>query len=645
MRKYDNTGDGDQINIENVGQYNAAPSAPRNPVLAKLLGVVKQEIKERLAQSLHQAVEAELLNLGKVLEPCQVCNPWTMEMSAQERPSQQLSSEMTIAQVFELSEVGQKLLILGEPGSGKTITLLELAQSLVEKALKDSDAPIPMLVNLSSWKDSQQPFFDWLVGKIKSKYGVRQELGRQFLIQNQLLPFLDGLDEVPPGLQESCALGLNAWLTGDMEQQPIGAVVCCRRKEYEEIVCKRLVLQNSVELQPLNDRQIETYLTQLQLGTVRECVQASPQLQDLLRKPLFLAVFGFVAPQFDFSEWQRHATDAERMEYLFDRYWDAAMDKALLDAKSQDQGVLSKTYDKRILPHRKKVRRAIVFAAKAMEQESQTELLIEKIQPTWLQNKRQQLLYQSIVGLNGGLIAGLIGGLIGGLTVGLIVALTVGMVGVLKADIEPVEAIKISISRQAQRETLSSLRKNLIVGLMVALTVGLTVGLSYWLSYSRRVGLMVGLSYGIGLLMVMLSVWLIRGLKADIEDRISPNQGIKNSRQNVLLLTGTALLTAILFKLLLEHLLAGKISPLEISFIVSGPLIPWIWLSFYEGGGLALCQHIALRIVFAWNGYAPYRYDKLLDYCTERLLLQRIGGRYRFMHKLLQEHFAKMSLD
>lgn len=40
MRKYDNTGKGDQINIESVGQYNAAPSAPRDPILAKLLGIV-----------------------------------------------------------------------------------------------------------------------------------------------------------------------------------------------------------------------------------------------------------------------------------------------------------------------------------------------------------------------------------------------------------------------------------------------------------------------------------------------------------------------------------------------------------------------------------------------------------------------------
>jgi hypothetical protein len=83
----------------------------------------------------------------------------------------------------------------------------------------------------------------------------------------------------------------------------------------------------------------------------------------------------------------------------------------------------------------------------------------------------------------------------------------------------------------------------------------------------------------------------------------------------------------------------------QILAIVAASSICFIWFSFYSGGGLALLQHISLRIVLACHGYAPYRYDKLLDYCTERLLLQRIGGRYRFMHKLLQEHFAKMPLD
>jgi hypothetical protein len=70
-----------------------------------------------------------------------------------------------------------------------------------------------------------------------------------------------------------------------------------------------------------------------------------------------------------------------------------------------------------------------------------------------------------------------------------------------------------------------------------------------------------------------------------------------------------------------------------------------VWQSFQEAGGQALIQHVALRLVLWSNGYAPPRYDLLLNYCTERLLLQRIGGRYRFMHRTLQEYFARMEVD
>jgi predicted NACHT family NTPase len=185
----------------------------RDPVLKTLLGTVQHEVKERLAQSLHRVVEATLLNLGKALEPHQVRSPWAIEMSVQNHSLPLLPPEMTIAQLFELPDVAQKLLILGEPGSGKTTTYLELAQTLVGKALENSDAPIPVLVNLSSWKDPQQSIFDWLVRELKSKYGIRQELGRQFLVQKNLLSFLDGLDEVAPSRQKACAIGLNTWLT------------------------------------------------------------------------------------------------------------------------------------------------------------------------------------------------------------------------------------------------------------------------------------------------------------------------------------------------------------------------------------------------------------------------------------------------
>lgn len=47
-------------------------------------------------------------------------------------PEQELAPETSIVSVFQRDEVDQRLLILGEPGSGKTTYLLELAWDLVQ---------------------------------------------------------------------------------------------------------------------------------------------------------------------------------------------------------------------------------------------------------------------------------------------------------------------------------------------------------------------------------------------------------------------------------------------------------------------------------------------------------------------------------
>ena len=40
------------------------------------------------------------------------------------------------------------------------------------------------------------------------------------------------------------------------------------------------------------------------------------------------------------------------------------------------------------------------------------------------------------------------------------------------------------------------------------------------------------------------------------------------------------------------------------------------------------------------RGVIPWHYARFLDYTTERMFLQRVGGRYRFIHDLLRDHFA-----
>lgn len=60
--------------------------------------------------------------------------------------------------------------------------------------------------------------------------------------------------------------------------------------------------------------------------------------------------------------------------------------------------------------------------------------------------------------------------------------------------------------------------------------------------------------------------------------------------------------------------------------------------------GTPAIKHFVLRVILWANGYAPWNYAKFLNYCTNRLFLQRVGGGYRFMHDLLRQHFANYSV-
>ena len=243
-----------------------------------------------------------------------------------------------------------------------------------------------------------------------------------------------------------------------------------------------------------------------------------------------------------------------------------------------------------------------------------------------------------IFGLIGGLIFGLIGGLmfrlVFGLSVGLIFGLIFGLVFGLGVqlniglrgglhEIQPVEAIQIPISREAILKMFYSFKQSLIFGLIGGLIFGLIGGLIFG---------------------------LIGGLKDSITMREKPNQGINNSLQNMLKIILVAIIMSVMalpFKLGMEKAVntIPNLEQSQSSALVAGLLFSLIWFSFEAGGGQALLQHIALRIVMALHNYAPYRYDRFLDHATKHRFIQRVGGRYRFMHDLLRKHFAQMPLS
>lgn len=59
-------------------------------------------------------------------------------------------------------------------------------------------------------------------------------------------------------------------------------------------------------------------------------------------------------------------------------------------------------------------------------------------------------------------------------------------------------------------------------------------------------------------------------------------------------------------------------------------------------GGKAVIQHFVLRGVLCLTDDYPWDYARFLKYVEELMFMYKVGGRYQFIHDLLQKHFAAM---
>ncbi len=634
------------------------PGVPnREEKQRKLLAAVTYDVVHQLEQQLLTSVP---INLKKEMQPDQVTPLWTNKMGAKLREI--LPETTRILDVFNRKGIGGKFLILGTPGSGKTTTLLELAGFLLKSAKEDSNKPIPVIFNLSSWKSDKQSLAKWLIAELnsKSKYRVPINIGKKWLEDNKLVLMLDGLDELKPNLQQPCFTAINEFLEESPHQY---LVVSCRRKEYENLVeaCETPIkLNGAICLKPLTNIQILDYLTATNHGKLWQAIKGDLALLKLVRTPLLLSVTILAYQEVSVEQWQQQNTREVRIKFLLDTYVLRMLNKKIDSA----------VYVNKKPPNARKTRLCLIWLAQQLQREAQTEFLIEEIQSSWLATVVQRRIYHWGSSLLLVLIFWLFFGLIFGLTVGLFFGLFVGLfVGLffrLKREIEPIETLNWSwekakidlllvpmlalilalfgnysilvagliyqpirgvISRQNPQKNnlLGKKARSNLVGLLIFILI---IGLFYVLTHGLIDRLIVGLFSG---LFGMLFSGLI---SPSTETKTIPNQGIFKSAVNA----GISGLIVGLIGGLIVGLFSGLLVGLFFGLTVG--LIAGLFL-----GGHACIQHFILRLILYNNGYIPWNYARFLDYATERLFLQRVGGRYRFIHKLLQEHFAQMPLD
>lgn len=193
------------------------------------------------------------------------------------------------AKLVDANWILHGLLILGAPGAGKTTLLLELARDLLQRAERDANSPVPVVLHLSSWPANQPSLADWLITELSRRYFVPRDYACHVVESNLLAVLLDGLDEVTGDSRRACAIAINAFRR-DHSAMPLA--ICCRSEEFKDIGVK-LELERSIEIQSLDPVMVNRWLesTGRSLAGLRE-VLSDPNhpLWGLLTTPLVLSI-------------------------------------------------------------------------------------------------------------------------------------------------------------------------------------------------------------------------------------------------------------------------------------------------------------------------------------------------------------------
>src|SRR5664280_453429 len=93
----------------------------------------------------------------------------------------------------------RRLVVLGEPGSGKTVLALHLLLDLLDHRHDHAAVPqpVPVRVNAASW-NVETHFSTWLAESLAADYGLLPPVARKLVGDGRVLPVLDGLDEMDP---------------------------------------------------------------------------------------------------------------------------------------------------------------------------------------------------------------------------------------------------------------------------------------------------------------------------------------------------------------------------------------------------------------------------------------------------------------
>ena len=360
------------------------PASPDAESRATTLKRIREDwIDGVLNQSLYRVARIEL---GLATREDVVESPLNAIVQVQDRAPVTIAPGTPMTEVFD--GLGQSLLILGAPGTGKTTVLLELAKGLIARAESDHKHLIPAIFNLSTWALRRKPLAAWLVSELNVRTGVPKKLAQRWVTEDKVIPLLDGLDEVDAAHRAACLDAINEFHD---EHGLLPLAVCSRVADFEALG-KKLRFRNAVTVQPLTKEQVDNYLCRSEeLIPIRTALRADPSLAELLETPLMLWV-AMLAYHHAPVKMSKAITPEQRRTLLFENFVSAMFKRRAVPGRFSESVAT----------------RRLTWLAGSLARNKQTVFYLEDLDFDWFRTPIQRVFARAVVATSCSVASGIL---------------------------------------------------------------------------------------------------------------------------------------------------------------------------------------------------------------------------------------------
>lgn len=236
------------------------------------------------------------------------------------------SGSRKMVDAYQAIQQHRWLMVIGAPGSGKTMLMTHLALTYARQGLRDfADQPIPVLLQLNRFNESTASLVELLENVLeRHDFPNAERFITASLKHGRLLLLFDGLDEVNSDMRGK----VEGHIRDLLQQYPDNrAIVTCRTQVYNDELGDWA--NQTLAISEFSDQQIQRFLSAWEPDMPEEksiehffrTLRERPQIMALARNPLLLTMIVYLYTDTEFALPHSRAEFYKRSTNLLLEQW------------------------------------------------------------------------------------------------------------------------------------------------------------------------------------------------------------------------------------------------------------------------------------------------------------------------------------